>query len=266
MNWFERNKHLFTKDPFDELHAWLHKSEVHLALNTMAGPTGVSRFMVYFRMQRGKVLIEHIDSIPLPKGGGPPKDTSTAALEELKRSLLHLRHAMSRFSFEKGCVGFVRDYQNEYELLCYFDEDLEDLSLDVLPVPKYSYPLEAPSYLKLIGDNEYQLGQIIAQSSRVVSNWEEWSIDADQLVLEFSGSPTQQHRITVLGTFSWSQFWWKWEVDQPLFLEEAYNCQEFLATWDQIMELGYLTTVRLHGDWLFVGRLDDSTVLVGVVH
>ena len=53
--------------------------------------------------------------------------------------------------------------------------------------------------------------------------------------------------------------------EQPLFKEDAYNCQEFLATWDQIMELGYLTTVRLEGKWLFVGGLDDTTVLLGVV-
>lgn len=265
MTWFERHKDLFTNEPFAALHGWLHQSEVHLSLNNMAGPVGVSRFMVYFRIDRGKILIEHIDSIPLPKGGGPPKNTSTKALEELKETIQKLRAIMSRFSFVKGCLGFVRDYQNEYELLCFFDEDVEELSLDVLPVPKHSYPLEEPKYLKLLGDNEYQLGDVVRRSSRVVSDWEEWEIEDNTLILHYANAPTQRHHVMVLGTFAWSEFWWNWQVEQPLFQEEAYNSQEYLATWDKIMELGYLTTVRIEGNWLFVGGLDDTTVLLGVV-
>ena len=265
MTWFERNKELFSKDPYDELHEWLHKSEIHLSLNNLAGPVGVSRFMVYFRIERGKVSIEHIDSIPLPKGGGPPKDTSTKTLERLKEAIQKLRDIMSQFTFQKGCLGFVRDYQNEYELLCFFDEDIEELSLEILPVPKYSYPLEEPGYLRLIGDNEYQLGEVVARSSRIVSDWEEWEIENNTLVLHYEDSSAKTHRVVVLGTFAWSEFWWNWKVEEPLFQEDAYNCQEFLATWDQIMELGYLTTVRLEGSWLFVGGLDEKTVLLGVV-
>jgi hypothetical protein len=266
MNWFERNKNLFNADPFEELHAWLHEAEIHTALNEMAGPTGISRFLLYFRIERGKSIIEHIDSVPLVKGGGPPKNTSDGTLARLKKSISSLSSIMSRFSFQKGCLGFVRDYRNEYELLCFFDEDLEALSLEVLPVPQYSYPLEEPVYLKHLGSNEYQLSQVISQSSRIVPDWEEWSIEKDTLLLNFTDKPTKRHNIMVLGTFLWSQFLWNWQVDEPLFSEDAYSCMEFLATWDQVMELGYLTTVRLNGNWLFVGQVDDATVLLCSVY
>ena len=172
---------------------------------------------------------------------------------------------MHRFSFQRGCLGFIRDYKNEYELLCYFDEDLETYNLEMLPVPQYSYPLEEPRYLSLLGSMEYQMNQVFAESSRVVSTWQEWSIEDGLLQLSFDGAPKQSHPVEVLGTFRWSDFQWDWQVEEPLFPEDAYSCKGFLGTWDQIMELGYLTTARLNGSWLFVGKIDDKTVLLCTV-
>ena len=264
--WFEKNTKLFSGDPLETLHHWLHKAQLHLALNGMAGPTGVSRFLLYYRIDRGAVTIEKIDSIPLPKGGGLPQNTSDDVMNNIKMSILQLQSLMSKFSFSKGCLGFVRDFRNEYELLCFFDDDIEGISLENLPIPEYSYPLEEPVYLKLLGSAEYQLGQVVMESSRVVSNWEEWSIEEDTLILCFPDGRKTRYHITVLGTFNWSTFLWKWEVKEPLFPEDAFSCPEFLATWDQAMELGYLSTVRLNASWLFIGRLDNAMVLLCSVY
>ena len=59
---------------------------------------------------------------------------------------------------------------------------------------------------------------------------------------------------------------WEWKVEEPLFQEDAFTCREFLATWDQAMELGYISTVRLQAAWLFVGRLENSQVLLCAVY
>ena len=266
MNWFEINKAHFSKDPFSDLHKWLHEAEIHTALNDMAGPTGVSRFLLFFRVERKSVVIEHIDSVPLLKGGGPPKNTSPAALDKVKQAILSFMRIVSQCPIHKGCLGFVRDDRNKYDLLAFFDDDVAPITLDMLPVPKRGYALEDPKYLRLLGSNELQLGQLIAQAARSVADWEEWSIEKETLILEYPQASTRQYTITVLGTFDWSGFMWNWQVDEPLFTEDAFTCREFLATWDQVMELGYLTTALLHGSWLFVGQLDESTVLLGCVH
>ena len=69
MQWFEKNRSLFNDDPLAEIYAWLHEANVHLALNNMSGPTGIARFMVYYKLDKRSVVIEDIKSVSLPVGG-----------------------------------------------------------------------------------------------------------------------------------------------------------------------------------------------------
>ena len=69
MEWFEKNRSLFDKDPLDQMYAWLHEAQIHISLNNMAGPTGVSRFMLYYKRDRAEIIIEDISTIPLSIGG-----------------------------------------------------------------------------------------------------------------------------------------------------------------------------------------------------
>lgn len=267
--WFDRHSKRFEGDPSEQVHAWLHEAGVHEALNDMSGPIGVVRFLVFFQKKQGKIVVDNIASEPLEYGGGTPQFTGNQHVDELRDALLRFSRVMGHIPFSYGCVGFLRDYENSYDLVCYFDEDVKGVQLNVLPIPKYGHPLQDPTYQRLIGDMELQLSQVIAQSSRIGSNWEEWSIEKNTLTLSYPSEggyhDKQKFYAAVLGTFVWSEFAWTWQVDQPLFREEAFSCKEFLATWEMAMELGYITTARLGAYWLFVGTLDDNTVLLASV-
>ncbi|MEC7985854.1 MAG: hypothetical protein VX278_11870 [Myxococcota bacterium] len=267
--WFERHASHFEGDPLAQLHSTLHQANVHEALNDMAGSIGVSRFLIYFEIDGKKVKIGNLEAEKLEYGGGPPQNLGNSFIDVLKIAISNLARLMPHTPFEKGCLGFLRDYENNYELLCFFDEDSETATLDLLPIPKYGHPLQDPEYRRLLGDMELQLSKVIQQSARVSSEWDEWSIENNQLRLVYrEEGGMEEYRtypIVVLSTFAWSEYVWNWQVDDPLFQESTFTCREFLATWELAMELGYASTARLSADWLFVGTIEDSTVLLGAV-
>lgn len=272
MSWVEQNKHHFQGDPGIEISRFLCAAGVDRALDHLSGPFGVRRFLVYFERQGRRILIQNIETLGLPNGGGaPPPDPNRQRMEVLEQALWRLHLNMSTgAAWKTGCLGFVRNCDNQQSIVPFFGEDREMADLSLLPVPPESHPLETPQYKRMLGSMEAQIEPVWSRTSTVSPEWDYWDVTGDELRLIFGTmefpSEIRTHRCTVLATFSIRSRTWTWQVERPLFDEEIFCWMEFLATWDAAMELGVFCTARVGANWLFSGQLGDgdSSLLLAV--
>ena len=79
MSWFDRQAAGDAEAFFRRLSAALDAAGVVSAMDTACGPYGLRRFVARAEVREGRVKLGPVDSLPLPKGGGPPTAAAGAA-------------------------------------------------------------------------------------------------------------------------------------------------------------------------------------------
>jgi hypothetical protein len=279
MSWFERNLGGESPQAFSkEQGRFLRAAGLDRALEVLSGPYGLRRYVVFFQRQGDRVTVTGIVSGPLAWGGGPPRRASDPeAVTQLERALTSLHRNMATGpGWERGAVGVVRDKLGRTGLFPLFDEDSDQAELEGLPAPEGpGHPLEDPAYRSLKDASEAQFAAVHMATARMGSDWVHWRLGKvaegstaqgrggvtpryGSLELTFADGRKVQRRAQALGTYDPKTVSFTWAVEQPLFAEAAYVTPDFVADWDDVFELGLLTTARLGGSWMFVGRVADS--------
>ncbi len=279
MSWFQVQAQ--GRDPAEVVreHArYVRAAGVDRALDALAGPYGVRRFLVHFAVRGARVRVESVSAIPLAWGGGPPpEDPSGQARAKLEQALGRLHRNMSTGpSWGRGAVSYVRDAQGRTELQTSFDDDADDAGVDALPVPgPPGHPLEDPQTVRLLDAWEGPLMDLRNRTAAVTPDWDEWEVvDDRQLVLYWGGGPdgppptrSRRLRCRTLATFEprWSRFTWR--TERALFPEAVFGAAFFPATFDAAIELAAVAAARMDAAWLFAQPYDDtgSLLLVAVL-
>jgi hypothetical protein len=175
-------------------------------------------------------------------------------VDVLRQTLSTLHRSMAPWaSWNKGLFGVVRNCDNEMQVIPFFDEDVEGVSVEHLPTPPQGHPLEERAYLKLKASVQAQLEPVYLNTMAISHDWTEWAIDGEELRLLYQDdieTTVEKKRCKVLATFD-SSGQWTWQVPEPLFSEEVFCWEYFLCDWESAMELGMLSVARLNGTWLF---------------
>lgn len=269
MGWFERQSMGRTESEIAQTQGrYLRAARVDQALETLAGPFGVRRFVVRFAEQNGRVRVQRIEAMPLKEGGGPPPpDPRGQRQAELEKALNRLHRNMSVGPrWKRGVLGYIRDRSDAVQLFPLFDEDVDIATLEKLPLPPPpGHPLEDPAYRKMIDNHEPRMARLQARTAMIGGGWDLWELDEGRLRLHYPDE-VRRHRCRALGTLQPERGRFLWAVDEPLFsAPPAFTDKSFSADWNAANELGLLTTARLDGDWLFVGDLEDGRVLFATV-
>lgn len=278
MGWFERQ--CKGRDPAEvsKEHArYVRAAGVDRALDELAGPFGVRRFLVRCVVKGAAVRVDSIDAMPLSWGGGPPpEDPSGRVSGRLTSALARLHRNMATGPvWNRSAISYVRNAQGQTEVQLSFDEDADDTQLDGLPLPgPPGHPLEAPETEHMIRAWEGPTAELQLRSAAVTPDWDEWEvIDDHTLVRYWGGGPdgpppkdVQRSRCRTLATYAprWSRFTWR--TGAPLFDDAVFGVAYFPATFDAAVELALVAAARLQARWLFVQSCDDagSVLMVAV--
>ena len=269
MTWMHRNGFMDTGT--HKLFQFLQEANIPEGLARIAGPFGVRRFIVYFSISRGTTVVQRVETVTLGHGGGPPShDTSdNRRLFEEAVTSLH-RTLQAKHPFTKGALGFVRETEGQFSILPYFEEDMEQANLDDLPKPKKGHPADSTAYKNLRAKSQIDMQRIQAKTHSIHQDWDQWSIDKNQLTLQYTYPmfDTQVHRCQVLATFSLQSQTWTWQLEKPLDSDPIFVHHSFLFSLDSAMELGFICCAKLDCDWLFTSETDGVEtglhLLVGV--
>ncbi len=273
MGWFERQLDGRTPEEVEREHGrYLRASAVDRALAQFSGPFGVRRYVVRFGETAGVVRISEVEALVLSCGGGPPApDARGERLAHLEKTLTALHRNMSTGPvWETGAIGVLRNAEGATDLLPLFDEDAAAAQLTDLPNPgPPGHPLETPEYQRVLADHEPRMDTVHGETARHGRSWNAWEVedgDGDGTLVLESGGATRRYRCCTLGTFDPIKNWFEWQVESPLFEEDAFSWLAFHADWSAAMELGILTAARLSASWLFVQAFDadGSVVMVAV--
>ncbi len=277
MGWFER--HAAGRDPREvsrEQGRYVRAAGVDRALEALAGPYGVRRFLVRFAVRGARVRVTALEAIPLSWGGGPPPaDPSAQLRSRLEQALGRLHTNMaSGPRWSRGAASFLRDARGGASLRLVFDEDADEARLDDLPMPpKPGHPLEAPETRDLFAAWEHGMVAIHQRSARFPQDHAAWEIEGDWLTLHYGGDPdegeqptrTERRRCQVLATYSPKAGELTWQC-APLFEEAVFSRKSFPSTFDAAMQVGLLAAARIGADLLLALSTDErGTVLTVAV-
>lgn len=277
MGWFERQA--TGRDPREvsrEHGRYVRAAGVDRALEALAGPFGVRRFLVRFSTRGARVRVTAVEAIPLSWGGGPPPADLGAELRgRLEQALARLHTNMaSGPRWSRGAASFLRGARDGATLRLVFDEDADQATLDDLPMPpKPGHPLEGAETRDLFAAWEPAMLEIHRRSSRFSQDYAAWEIEGDRLTLHFGGDPdagerpsrTEHRRCQVLATYSPASGELSWQT-APLFEEPLFAWKAFPATFDAAMQVGLLAAARIGADLLLALAVDDrGTVLTVAV-
>lgn len=270
MSWLERQIVTYGEGFGNDLQRYLQAAGVDRAMHGLAGNFGVRRFMIRFARQGNLISVLEVESVALQFGGGKPSAQNRETIAEVERALTRLQNNMlGGPTWHHGVIGLVRDSDNQQQLYPFFDEDADKISINELPVPDTGHPLEGPEYRRLRDSMEAQIMPIVQRSNSTAHGWDIWQIQGEELFLVY-GDPQQPENIVrkkcrVLGTFG-ADYYWEWQVENPLFDEEVFCWENFLCDWDAAVELGFVCTARLQADWLFFSVVEgaDVTLFVAV--
>lgn len=266
MGWFERQSMDRSARSVEQEHArYLRAATVPAALDALAGPYGVRRFLVRFARQGVVVRIQALDAIPLQWGGGPPpEDLSGERRRALEKALTRLQRNMALGPrWDRGVIGYLRDRDGAAQIMPLFDEDADMADLSKLPAPPPpGHPLEDPSYLRLIAQHEPKMHQIHARTAMLGGEWEDWSLEERRLELHYPDE-VRRHDCQVLGVQDNTHRRFLWQTEGTLFEEPAFSERAFACDWNGANELCLLAAARLGADWLFVGDIGEGRVLFG---
>ena len=239
----------------------MQRADVYDAIFTLCGPFGVRRFMLGFTMKGHSVDVTELETLPLQYGGGAPSSTGPETMQRVKLALNALRKDMQQWApWSHGTLGVVRNCDNEMQVIPFFDDDIEGISVDNLPTPPQGHPLEDRAYINVKASVQAQMEPVYLNTMAISHDWAEWAIDGDELRLLFQDdieTTVEKKRCKVLATFDESGEW-AWQVPEPLFSEEVFCWEYFLCDWDAAMELGMLSVARLNGTWLFYSSVSTD--------
>lgn len=277
MGWFERQA--AGRDPQEvsrEHGRYVRAAGVDRALQALAGPFGVRRFLVRFSVRGARVRVTAVEAIPLSWGGGPPPaDPSGDNRAQLEKALARLHANMAMGSrWTRGAASFLRDARGAATLRLVFDDDADDSRLDDLSMPpKPGHPLEAPETRELFATWEHGMVAVHQRSARFPQDHAAWEIEEDRLTLHYGGDPdegeqptrTERRRCKVLATYSPVAGELAWQCD-PLFEEAVFSWKRFPSTFDAAMQVGLLAAARIGADLLLALSTDEhGTVLTVAV-
>ena len=275
MSWFERQARGRDPDAVSREHGrYLRAAGVDRALEQLAGPFGVRRFLLHFEARGARVRVRAIDAIPLAWGGGPPPpDPTGGARKAVEVALTRLHLNMSTGPrWGRGAASYLRDARGDASIQLVFDDDADDASLDLLPMPpRPGHPLEVPETRALVAHWEPAMAELHAASARMGRGHDAWEIQDDRrLLLHFGGDPdegpppteTRRRRCQVLGTFDPRTGLFTWRTDGPLFDEKVFGWDAFPATWAAATELALLAAARLGAAWLLVEPVGEHGMVL----
>lgn len=269
MSWFDRQAMSRPQQEVEREHArYIRAAQLPEALDALAGPYGVRRFLIRFARQGVVVRIVAIDAVPLQWGGGPPPADPTGKLQRrVSTALTRLHKNMSLGPrWERGVIGYIRGRDRGAQIMALFDDDADMADISKLPAPPPpGHPLEAPSYHALLAQLEHKMAQIHGRTAMLGGRWDVWDLDGHELVLHYA-QEQRRHRCQVLGLQDNRRGRFLWQTDEVLFAEPAFKDRAFGCDWNGANELCLLTAARLDAEWLFVGDLGDERVLFGAVH
>ena len=172
----------------------------------------------------------------LCKGGPPPQGfkTNKAVEQTLARLYFNMKTGPV---WQQGAIGYVRDCDNRFSMMPFFEEDVAFANLSVLPVPEESHPLEGPEYKKMCGLMESKLAPVVQRTQKTRAEWSHWEITGNKLSLFSQHGQVTHHKVEPLATFSLSQKLWRWQVKEPLFSEEVFRWEKMVVSFGVLWSL-----------------------------
>lgn len=274
MGWFQRQAAGRPEREVASEHArYLRAAGVDRALDVLAGPFGLRRFLVIFQARpigsgRQQVQVADVVAMPLASGGGPPKaDPTGEALPALEVALTRLHANMSSGpAWSRGLIGYLRDGKGRVELLPLFDDDADAGTIDRLPVPPGpGHPLEQPAWARLLATWESRMQAVQARTARVRPDWTDWTVDGETLTLSYGEGPsarTQRFRCHAVATFAPTRSRFAWQTTRRPGGESPFNQPELSADWGAAHEVALMTAAMLDAAWLFAGEFGDEGELL----
>lgn len=248
----------------------LNDAGVYDSIFRICGFYGVRRFVIRFEYTSQGIRVNEIENLPLHYGGGAPTNATRELVDVLRQNLNTLYRSMAPWaSWQKGLFGVVRNCDNEMQVIPFFNEDADAITVEHLPIPPQGHPLEHTDYTRLRASMAAQLEPVLQNTYAISHDWMEWAIDDNVLTLVYADEYEQyaeRKRCRVLGTFD-ATGTWAWQVSEPLFSEEVFCWEHFVCDWDSAVELGMVCTARLNGTWLFFSLVSEDpqvTLLVAV--
>jgi len=259
---------------------YLRAAGVDRALDALAGPFGLRRFLVAFAARptgggRHQVELTEVLAMPLAAGGGPPPPDPGGERQPFLAQALTRLHANMALgpAWTRGVIGYVRDAQGRTQLFPLFDDDGDVARLDQLPVPAgKGHPLEQPDYGRLLANWEGRMATVHARSARVRPDWDQWTVDGSVLTLSYdplpdSGDPPRwreerRFRCHPLGTFVPARSRFTWQTSRRPGGASPFSDPELVADWATAHEVALLTAAGLDAEWLFAGEFGDHGELL----
>ena len=279
MSWFERQAQGRPEQEVAREHArYLRAAGVDRALDSLAGPYGLRRFLVVFTARpvgsgRHRVDVTDIVAMPLGAGGGPPPPDPTGELEPaLGRALTRLHTNMSLGpAWSRGVMGYVRDARGRTQLFPLFDDDSDAAQLDGLPVPPGpGHPLEQQAYRRLLATWEARMQAVQSRTTRIRPDWDLWTVEGDVLTVHYDPLPGQEGRwqqqrrarCHPLGTFAPARLRFEWQTDRRPGGKAPFDQPDVVADWGAAHEIALMAAAGLDATWLFAGEFGDHGELL----
>lgn len=271
MSWLLRQAVGRSESEVQREHArYLRAAGVDRALEAMAGPYGLRRFMVAFQAVpagAGRLRVELVEllAMPLSLGGGPPPpDPDGRHRAALETALTRLQINMaSGPAWSRGVLGYVRDGRGRSEILPAFDEDADVASLDALPVPSGpGHPLEQPAYAHLLATWEPRMRALQERSARLALAFDGWEVHDDRLRLELAEGRALEFPCQPLLSFAPARGRLSWQTARRPGGERPFDAPEVLVDWSGAHELALLAGACLDAAWLFNGEFGEQGELL----
>jgi hypothetical protein len=266
MSWFQNALRGMSAEQAAREHGrLLRESGVDRAVEELAGPFGLRRFLLTFQRQGAGVRLRGIEAVALGWGGGPPpEDPGGHRAERIERALSALGRAMTpRWPWSRGAVGYTRRASGSGHLVVLFDEDADPYHLDQLPLPgPPGHPLEGPAWLAQLAQSEAAIAALRQRSQAIFADWESWQIRGDrELLLSWPGR-SQNLRCLTLATLEPAAQRYTWRTEAPLWAGPPFDAPPFSCSVEAAFELCSYSAARLGARWLFAQPLEEGEVLL----
>jgi hypothetical protein len=256
MSWFDRLAGDDAAAFFRRLTTALDVAGVPVAVEAACGPFGLRRFVVRADVREGRVRLGPVESLPLPKGGGPPSANAWAAgVPALEAALTKFRRSLPpSAAFTEVALGVVRGADTPLDLSFRFDEDATGLRPTELPVPAGDgHPTDDPAYLRALAGWAPRIDGMRASFSLTRG---EWSLAEGR----FSDG---ERRVPAMAMASWhpGQRRFEWLLDSPAGEEAPFVEPSFFLDLASAIELVCFAAVRIGAAGVVQGTLETGVTV-----